>query len=127
MACSSESGVYYRQLEDSGYYVDTNIDNMLGQGAVGTVLLGYFGEETWKIAAKKITVLDEEEFIREFEREGKILKRLRHENVIKVYDVRRENVVLGQLAERHLADRLLADRLLADRTFGRQTFGRQDI
>ena len=98
MASLMVEGAYFRQIETSEYYVDTNMDNMLGQGAVGTVVLGYFREQRKQIAAKKITVLDEEEFIREFEREGTILKRLRHENVIKVYDVNREKVMIEEEA-----------------------------
>ena len=95
MASSSKSGADFKRVGDSKFYVDTNRDNLLGQGAVGTVLLGYFGEEKRKIAAKKITVLDEEEFIREYERGGKILKRLRHENIIRMHDSFREKVLIG--------------------------------
>ena len=96
MASLEDEGISFRRLETSEYYVDTNVDNIIGRGAVGIVMRGYFGEDRRKLAAKKITVLDEEEFIREFEREGTILKRLRHENIIKVYDVRRESVMIDE-------------------------------
>ena len=89
---SMETAACFRRVQQSQYYVDTNMDNRLGRGSSGTVVQGYFGERANTLAAKIFTVLDEKEFTDPPEHEATVLKRLRHENIIKVYDVLRERV-----------------------------------
>lgn len=64
-----------------------NVGNMLGKGASGTV---YKGEhiETGQIVAIKLvsTVNIKEEYIKSIKKEMYLLKKLKHENIVKYID-----------------------------------------
>lgn len=60
----------------------------LGRGAMGTVYLGVQENLGRKLAIKVMTqeYADDQEFIARFRREGQIAARLRHPNIVQIYD-----------------------------------------